>query len=64
MRMSMRRFTRLTNGFSKKIDNHGHAVALHFMYYHFVRVHQDAACPGGFYIYAITIPLTALSVSA
>lgn len=32
MRMSMRRFTRLTNGFSKKIENHGHAVALHFMH--------------------------------
>jgi IS1 family transposase len=40
MRMSMRRFTRLTNAFSKKIDNHGHAVALHFMYYNFVRVHK------------------------
>ena len=40
MRMSMRRFTRLTNGFSKKIENHGHAVALHFMYYNFARVHK------------------------
>jgi hypothetical protein len=40
MRMGMRRFTRLTNGFSKKLDNHGHAVALHFMYYNFCRVHQ------------------------
>lgn len=40
MRMSIRRFTRLTNGFSKKIENHGHAVALHFMYYNFVRVHK------------------------
>jgi len=40
MRMSMRRFTRLTNGFSKKIENHGHAVALHFMHYNFCRVHQ------------------------
>jgi len=40
MRMSMRRFTRLTNGFSKKIENHGHAVALHFMHYNFVRVHS------------------------
>lgn len=40
MRMSMRRFTRLTNGFSKKIENHAHAVALHFMYYNFCRVHQ------------------------
>ena len=35
MRMSMRRFTRLTNGFSKKVENHAAAVALHFMYYNF-----------------------------
>jgi IS1 family transposase len=40
MRMSMRRFTRLTNGFSKKIENHACAVALHAMFYNFVRVHQ------------------------
>jgi IS1 family transposase len=40
MRMSMRRFTRLTNGFSKKAQNHAHAVALHFMHYNFVRVHK------------------------
>jgi IS1 family transposase len=40
MRMSMRRFTRLTNGFSKKVDNLRHAVALHFMYYNFCRPHQ------------------------
>jgi len=40
MRMSMRRFTRLTNAFSKKIDNLAAAVALHFMYYNFCRVHQ------------------------
>lgn len=40
MRMGMRRFTRLTNGFSKKIENLRAAVALHFMYYNFVRVHQ------------------------
>lgn len=39
MRMHMRRFTRLTNGFSKKIENHAYAVALHMMYYNFVRVH-------------------------
>lgn len=40
MRMSMRRFTRLTNGFSKKIENHVAAISLHFMYYNFARVHQ------------------------
>jgi IS1 family transposase len=40
MRMSMRRFTRLTNAFSKKIENLEAAVALHFMYYNFARVHQ------------------------
>lgn len=40
MRMHMRRFTRLTNGFSKKIKNHMHAVALHFMHYNFVRIHK------------------------
>jgi IS1 family transposase len=40
MRMNMRRFTRLTNAFSKKLENHGYAVALHFMHYNFCRVHQ------------------------
>ncbi len=40
MRMSMRRFTRLTNAFSKKIENLRHAVALHFMYYNFGRIHK------------------------
>ena len=40
MRMSMRRFTRLTNAFSKKIENHAHAIALHFMYYNYVRIHK------------------------
>ncbi len=36
----MRRYTRLTNGFSKKIENHEHAVALHYFYYNFIRKHQ------------------------
>jgi hypothetical protein len=40
MRMSMRRFTRLTNGFSKKVENLAAAVSLHFMHYNFCRVHQ------------------------
>ena len=40
LRMSMRRFTRLTNGFSKKIENHIHAVAIHYMFYNFGRIHK------------------------
>ena len=40
MRMHMRRFTRLTNGFSKKLENHEHQVALYFMHYNFARIHQ------------------------
>jgi IS1 family transposase len=40
MRMHMRRFTRLTNAFSKKVENHEHALALYFMFYNFCRVHQ------------------------
>ncbi len=40
MRMSMRRMTRLTNAFSKKLENQAHAVALHFMHYNFCRIHQ------------------------
>ncbi len=39
LRMSQRRFTRLTNAFSKKLENLKHAVALHFMYYNFARIH-------------------------
>jgi len=40
VRMGMRRFTRLTNGFSKKIENHIHALGLHYMYYNFARIHK------------------------
>jgi IS1 family transposase len=45
MRMSMRRFTRLTNGFSKKAENHMYAVALHFMYYNFAKTHKTLSNP-------------------
>lgn len=41
LRMSMRRFTRLTNGFSKKIENRAHAIAIHFMHYNFARIHKS-----------------------
>jgi len=42
--LGMRRFTRLTNGFSKKIENHAHAIALHYMFYNFVRIHKSLRC--------------------
>jgi len=44
MRMAIRRFTRLTNAFSKKLENHGHAIALYFMWYNFGRIHQTLRC--------------------
>jgi IS1 family transposase len=45
MRMGMRRFTRLTNGFSKKVENLAHAVALHYMHYNFARPHKTLSKP-------------------
>lgn len=45
MRVSMRLFTRLTNAFSKKIENHVYAIALHFMYYNFARPHMSLSKP-------------------
>jgi len=47
MRMGMRRFTRLTNGFSKKVENHAAAVSLHFMFYNFARPHQTLTKAAG-----------------
>ena len=44
MRMSMRRFTRLTNAFSKKAESHEHAIALYFTFYNFVRMHKTLRC--------------------
>ena len=45
MRMGMRRFTRLTNAFSKKLENHTHAVALYFMHYNYARPHTTLSKP-------------------
>jgi hypothetical protein len=44
MRMGVRCFTRLTNAFSKKAENHAHGVAIYFMHYNFVRIHQTLRC--------------------
>lgn len=44
LRMGSRRFTRLTNAFSKKVENHAHSVAIHTMHYNFVRSHLTLRC--------------------
>ena len=44
MRTGLLRFTRLTNAFSKKVENHMHAISIYFMHYNFVRVHQTLRC--------------------
>ena len=49
MRMNMRRFTRLTNAFSKKVENLAYAVALHFMYYNFCRIHHPGSTVKGIF---------------
>ncbi len=45
MRMHIRRFTRLTNAFSNEIENHCYAIALHFVYYNFVKIHKTLRVP-------------------
>jgi hypothetical protein len=47
MRMGIRRFTRLTNAFSKKLENHIHALSIYFMHYNFVRIHHPMLARDG-----------------
>jgi IS1 family transposase len=58
LRMSMRRFTRLTNGHSKKVDNHEHALALHYMHYNFCRVQRAIGGTPAMAAGLMTRPLT------
>ena len=67
MRMGMRWFTRLTNAFSKKVENLAHALALHFMHFNFVRVHETlgttpevaarGGCPASIALLAVVMGL-------
>jgi IS1 family transposase len=62
MRMGMRRFTRLTNAFSKKYENHVHAVAIYFMHYNFVRIHQTLRVTPCMEAKVVTSPWTLLDM--
>ena len=62
MRMGMRRFTRLTNAFSKKFENHQHAVALHFFHYNFIRKHQTLKTTPAVAAGVASQPLTVLDL--
>lgn len=64
LRMGSRRFTRLTNGFSKKIENHAHAVALHYFHYNFVRKHATLKTTPAVAAGIATKPLTMLDLVA
>jgi IS1 family transposase/lambda repressor-like predicted transcriptional regulator len=63
MRMGMRRFTRLTNGFSKKIEFHAHAVSLNFLYYNFARNHQSLRIKNSDGTYTQRTPAMAAGIS-
>lgn len=64
VRMGSRRFTRLTNGFSKKIENHAHAVALHYFHYNFIRKHQTLKTTPAVAAGIASKPLTMLDLVA
>jgi hypothetical protein len=61
--MGMRRFTRLTNGFSKKIEFHAHAVSLNFLYYNFARNHQSLRIKNSDGTYTQRTPAMAAGIS-
>ncbi len=62
MRMSMRRFTRLTNGFSKKIENHEYSIAIHYAYYNWVRIHKTLRVTPAMEAGLATRPMTLLDI--